>query len=623
MAGRLLSSLCLALMFAAAAGAQTAGETTYVVTLPEPEHHWLQVEATFRALGDAPLHARMSRSSPGRYAVHEFAKNVFAIAAFDGAGRPMAVARVGSDEWRVDGHDGEVRLVYRIFGDHADGTYMAVDTTHAHLNMPATFIWAAGLEARPIRITFTPPAGAGWSAATQLFATSDPLTFTAPNLQYFLDSPTELANLVVSTFSVESPDGRPVAFRLAAHTEARQADLDALAQLVKRLVQEQMAVFGALPEFEPGHYTFILDYVPWSDADAMEHRNSTMVSDPGASIGSAGGRHAALETIAHEFFHVWNVERIRPADLEPFDFTTSNVSCCLWLAEGFTQYYGPLTLRRAGLSNGVPLGAAVSVINGPGRAVRSAVGMSEHAVFADAGVANDAHDRGRTFISYYTYGAAIALGLDLTLRDRSSGRLGLDDYMRRLWEQHGNVAPPAPGIVTRPYTMADLRRVLGELTDDPAFAADFFARYIEGQEVVDYARLLALAGFVLEPAAPGRGWIGDFPVIETAAGLRVGTGPSSLVPFGTPAYAAGIDAGDVIVSIDGKPATRAAWDTSRRGAPGHRLSLVVERRDGRRANVVVTLQADPSLQIVPAESRGALTPAQAAFRSAWLATRVR
>ena len=195
-------------MLVGRSAAQTGAETTYVVTLPEPEHHWLQVEATFRDLGAAPLRARMSRSSPGRYAVHEFAKNVFAIDAFDGAGRSLRVARGSADEWHVAGHDGQVRLVYRIFGDHADGTYMAVDSTHAHLNMPATFIWAVGLEARPIRITFTPPAGARWSAGTQLFTTSDPLTFTAPNLQYFLDSPTELADLVVSTFTVANTDGR-------------------------------------------------------------------------------------------------------------------------------------------------------------------------------------------------------------------------------------------------------------------------------------------------------------------------------------------------------------------------------------------------------------------------------
>ena len=176
-------------------GRQDLPAIAYRVSFPAPEHHWLEVEVTFRAIGTAPLRARMSRSSPGRYAVHEFAKNVFFAEAFDGTNRALAIARPDADEWQVSGHDGTVRLVYRIFGDHADGTYMGVDTTHAHLNMPATFMWAIGLEMRPIRVTFVLPAGSAWKAATQLYPTPAPLEFTAPNLQYFMDSPIELSDV--------------------------------------------------------------------------------------------------------------------------------------------------------------------------------------------------------------------------------------------------------------------------------------------------------------------------------------------------------------------------------------------------------------------------------------------
>jgi predicted metalloprotease with PDZ domain len=608
----------------AAAQAQPAGEVVYVVSFPSPEHHWMQVDVTFPDLGARPLHARMSRSSPGRYAVHEFAKNIFSIEARNGRGEAIDARRVDADGWVVDGHDGSVRVSYRIFGDHADGTYMAVDTTHAHLNMPAAFLWGVGFEARPIRITFRPPADAGWTvAATQLMPTADPWTFTAPNLQYFLDSPVELAALVTSRFTVASPGGGTREFRVMAHAAASQADVDALAALVEPLVHEQAAVFGAIPVFEPGHYTFLLDYMPWVDADAMEHRNSTMITSPGLSLSTEGGRRAALDSISHELFHVWNVERIRPADLEPFDFTRANVSCCLWLGEGFTQYYGPLTLTRAGLSNAAPLGSAISVINGSGRLVRSPVEMSEHATFADAGVSNDAHDRSRSFISYYTYGAAIALGLDLTIRERTSGRLSLDDYMRRLWNGFGAVPSPVPGVVARPYTLADVRRELGALLDDEAFADDFFARYIAGREVVDYRRLLGLAGFALEPVAAGRGWPGDLALAESGNGLLVGGATAQLVPFNSPAYAAGLDAGDHIVTIDGRPATRAGWEALRRGAPGDRHVLTVERRDGRRVTTTLTLADDPALRIVPIESRRPLTDAERTFRDAWLGSRTR
>jgi predicted metalloprotease with PDZ domain len=621
---RLALVLLLAAPAAAAAQPLPGAEITYTVRFPEPEHHWMQVEVTFPELGDRPLRARMSRSSPGRYAVHEFAKNIFRIEATNGRGASLTVQRADADEWMVEGHDGTVTLSYRIFGDHVDGTYMAVDTTHAHLNMPAAFLWGTGLDTRPIRIRFEPPVGAGWTTVgTQLLPTTDPWEFTAPNLQYFLDSPVEIADLLTHRFTVDNPGGGTRDFRLVVHTADSQADVEALGMMVSRLVQEQAAIFGALPEFEPGHYTFLLDYMPWVDGDGMEHRNSTVITSPGISLATDAGRRAALGTISHELFHVWNVERIRPADLEPFNFTRGNVSCCLWLAEGFTQYYGPLALTRAGLANTPPLGPAISVINGPGRQVRSAVDMSQHATFADAGVSNDAHDRSRTFISYYTYGSAIALGLDLTIRARTNGRLSLDDYMRRLWASYGAAPGPTAGAIARGYTLADLRRELAALVDDAAFADEFFGRYIEGRDVLDYRQLIGLAGYSLEPVASGRGWAGDIVLTDSGSGLLVG-GPSGvLVAFNTPAYAAGLDSGDRIITIDGQPATRGGWDGLRSGAPGARHTLVVERRDGRRITTALTLADDPALRIVPLESRRPLSDAERTFRQAWLGSRVR
>jgi predicted metalloprotease with PDZ domain len=613
------SMLVLALLLIAVIPAAAQSPIVYRVTFPEPEHHWLQVEMTVTELGAAPLRARMSRSSPGRYAVHEFAKNVFTVDAYDGTGRRLTPARPDVDEWRVAGHDGTVRIVYRIFGDTADGTYLAVDTTHAHMNMPATFMWAQGLESRPMRITFVPPPDSGWTVGTQLFPTSDAFTFTAPNLQYFLDSPTELTTWVTKTFTIPNADGTPAVFRVFVHSDGTQADVDALGATIERLAREHMAVWGEFPVFEPGHYTFLLDYVPWGDGDGMEHRNSTSISDTGISMRTAQGRQRALGTISHEFVHTWNVERVRPVGLEPFDFTRENITCCLWLAEGFTSYYGPLLITRAGLSDAAPLGSAVAVLLGSGREVRSAVEMSEHAPFNDAAVSADAHDRSRTFISYYTYGAAIALALDLSLRDLSKGRLTLDDYMRLLWQRHGKPAAPAPGLVATPYSLRDLRVMLAELTGNPRFADEFFDRYIEGREAADYARLLGLAGYTLKRRSPGAGWVGTLQMREAAGGLLV----SSLAPLATPVYAAGLDQGDTITTIGGQPATAAAWAALRQRKPGEAVALAIRRRDGKTVERTLTIGEDPALQIVAVEQDGGtLTPAQLAFRQAWLGTRV-
>ncbi|MCC7008118.1 MAG: M61 family metallopeptidase [Acidobacteria bacterium] len=614
------------LTVAAAPPAQQGSPVTYRVSFPAAEHHSMRVEVVFPDVGGDPLHVRMSRSSPGRYAAHDFAKNVSQVEVFDGAGRRLTPARRDPDEWIVAGHDGTVRVVYHVFGDHADGTYLGIDTTHAHLNMPAAFLWADGLDLRPIRITFDPPAGSSWSAATQLLPAESPWTFTAPNLQYFMDSPVELAALEIAAIDLPAGAAPPAKFRIAAHVDAPAGDLQALAASTATLLREQVAVFGEFPAFEGGTYTFLLDGMPWTFDDAMEHRNSTMVTVPGLSLGTASGRLRALSSMSHEFFHVWNVERIRPVGLEPFDFTRANVTCCLWLAEGFTQYYGVLLLHRAGLGNGLPVGVVDPVVNGSGRRVRSVIEMSEYAPFADAAVSNDMTDQARSFISYYTFGAAIALGLDLSLREWSRGTISLDDYMRRLWERYGKPADVRPGYVARPYTLEDLRRELAELTTPP-FADEFFDRFVAGRDVPDFQRLLALAGFVLRPAASGRGWIGDVPVSESAGGLLVGVagfGNRALTAVGSPLYDAGIDGGDVVTAIDGQPATRAAWEAIGRRRPGDVVTLAIRRRDGRREDRRVEVGAQPRLEVVALESTGAtLTAAQSAFRQAWLGSRVR
>jgi len=482
-----------------------------------------------------------------------------------------------------------------------------------------------------MRITFTAPPESKWKIGTQLYTTSDPNTFTAPNLQYFMDSPVELSDFLTSTFTVPNADRTSSTFRLVVHADASQADVDELAKMVERLVREQMTVFGEFPKYEPGNYTFLLDYVPWGAGDGMEHRNSTSISNVRVSLKTPQGRQQALGTISHEFFHNWNMERIRAAGLEPFDFTRENVTCCLWEGEGFTQYYGPLFLTRAGLQDATTgiLSAAVNVMNTPGRAVRSPVQMSEYAPFADgAGSSVDVSDVNRTFLSYYTYGAGIALALDFSLRELSGGKLSLDDYMRLLWVQHGKPDGPAPGLVSKPYTLKDLRNHLAELTGNRKFADDFFDKYVEGRDAPDYARLLALAGYTLETAPAGRGWLGNVPVSETPNGLAIGIGQNAVgqarpspIPFNTPLYDAGIDSGDTIKTIDGQPATLALWNAIGNKKPGDQVAIGMLRRGGQTITKTITLKQDPTArQVVSMQN---LSPSQKAFRDSWLATRIK
>ncbi len=481
-----------------------AQSSAYRLTFPEPARRWMQVDLTLTDVPAVPLELQMSRSSPGRYATHDFARNVSDVQVTDVTGAPLQATRPNQQAWRVERPGTTVHVRYRVSGDRTDGTYLAIDATHAHINMPAALMWARGFEEGPMTVRFDPPRGSGWRIATQLFPTDDDVTFTAPNLQYLMDSPTELSAFSLRAFNVA--DGpRSAIVRVAVHHDGSDDDVRALAGDAERIVREARNVFGELPPFDHGTYTFIADYRPSVVPDAMEHRNSTVVTSRGSI---RFDRAELLSAMSHEFFHVWNVERIRPRSLEPFNFAEANPSSDLWLAEGFTQYYGALVLERAGLTTTADfaseVGAMVREVRAsPARLSRTLEGMSRLAVVVDGAAVADTAGVRSTFLSYYTWGGAVALGLDLMLRDRTDGKATLDDFMRTLWERHGKPGGRAPGYVGNPYATADIKSALVAVVGDEAFVEDFFSRYIQGSQVIDYDRLFGLAGLVWRPAAQG------------------------------------------------------------------------------------------------------------------------
>ena len=612
-----LGALGLGALAAAAAfqpPSSNAPPIEYTLSLPEPQHRWLQVDAVFSNLGESPLRLRMSRSSPGRYALHEFAKNVFDLRVTGADGRELPTTRPDPYGWDVDGHRGTATVRYKVYGDRVDGTFLAIDPTHAHINMPAALIWARGLEERAATLSIKPPGGRTWRVATQLHPGRSPLQFTAPNLQYLMDSPLEASAFFARAFTVGDR-----AYRLALHHGGSDAELDPIVSDVTRIVTATGDVFREYPVFEPGYYTFIVDYLPYAGADAMEHRNSTVISAP-ASV--AGSRGMLLESIAHEFFHAWNVERIRPRSLEPFDFDRANLSGELWLAEGFTEYYSALVLSRAGLTTFGETVRAVgafvgSVASRPQRELpRSPVDMSYMAAFTDGTRPADPTNFASTVISYYPLGGAMALALDLSLRERSAGRITLDDFMRAMWRVHGRPGGTREGYVDRPYTLADAETRLAEVSGDAAFARDFFSRYVTGRQVPDFARLLAQAGVVVRPRHEGEAWWGDFEVDVKGRTAQVTTAPA----IGTPAYLAGLNVDDELLQLDGvRLDGRDPLTIVRRRRPADVIPVVFRDRAGIERTASITLAQNPAVDVVPLELSGAaLSAAQRQFRREWL-----
>ncbi|OKY26588.1 M61 family metallopeptidase [Thalassotalea sp. PP2-459] len=580
------------------------GETFYQVSFDNAVHHEAQISATFTEVENQVLEVQMSRASPGRYAMHEFIKNVYNVSAVNSVGQPINIKRVNPYQWNIEGHDGEVTLTYTLFGDRADGTYSQIDRTHAHLNMPATFVWATGHEDRAIDLEFT-PFNPRWKVATQLPKGKGSYAFTAPNLAYFLDSPVELSDHQVRSWQVES-NGESQTIHLAVHHNGTDEDLDKFANMAKAVVAEQIKVFGELPTFDYGEYTFIACYLPHAKGDGMEHRNSTILTNA-TSLDEA--EFSQLGTLSHEFFHAWNVERIRPAELEPFNFIGANMTSNLWLAEGFTTYYDKLLIKRANEWDEEKfLTHLSSIVNQAyyqrGRLYLSPEGASQMATFVDAGVSVDRTNYSNNYFSYYTYGRAMGLALDLMIRTSFPGK-SLDDYMKQLWNDFGKTETP--------YTRDDARLTLGKVTGDQQFADTFFAEHIYGRTKVDFSALLSTAGLTIEQKDDESAFLGKVNFNFVGKDAMV----SNTMLVNSPLYQAGVEYGDQIVKL-GRRTIRSQklWHKAlAQFKPGDTTTIEYIQR-GETVKKSITFIADPAVKVSVQDDD--ITDQQAEFKAAWL-----
>jgi len=569
--------------------------STYEISFENAVHHEAEIQATFTNLKNKEVEFRMSRTSPGRYALHEFAKNAYNVKVTDGKGKALNATRPDPYSWKVSGHNGTIKVSYTLFANHGDGTYSQVDETHAHLNIPATFMYAPELKDQEIQITFNIREDLNWKVATQLKPVEGN-TFYARDLQYFMDSPTEISNHGVRTFDV---DGQSV--HLALHHNGTDAELDQYFESVKKVVLEQKAVFGELPKFDYGNYYFLACYIPNASGDGMEHRNSTVI--PSTRSLANGGMRRNIGTVSHEFFHCWNVERIRPDSLEPFDFEEANMSGELWFAEGFTSYYTGLTMCRAGLRSEEDYvkslaGTFNSVWNSPGRNFFNPIEMSYQAPFVDAARSVDAVNRDNTFISYYSYGSALGLALDLSLRERG---LNLDDYMKLVWTIFGKTE--------NPYNVKGLHKVLIRYAGDE-FAYNFFDKYIYKSEMPEMEKAFENVGVSLTNNSD-QVWFGRLP--------REGKLVRNTI-IDSPAYKAGLENGDTIISLgDFVLSDSLSFNDALKNFKPNDKVRVVYKRFGEQKETEVTFKSSPRYSISVFEANDLVpTESQKANRKSWL-----
>ncbi|MCA1601563.1 MAG: PDZ domain-containing protein, partial [Acidobacteria bacterium] len=517
------------------------------------------IEVALPEMVPESLDFQMAKWSPGRYAVFDFAKNVQEFRARTGVCAPMTdcdkarpVTRVDEQTWRVPTVNSRTLIItYKVFGNDLSGTFSQLDTRHANFNGASVFMYIVSHKADPVKLVINPPTG--WRIINGRMEQTDQLEWKFPNWDIMVDTPTEIA----PDWSREEFQVQGKKYYVMVHSFGDEGGKRAaLVRDIEKIVRAETAMWGA-PEFDS--YTFLLHFAADDrSGDGMEHLTSTQIVEPGA-LAEPGVYESTLGTVAHEFFHVWNVKRLRPIEFGPWDFTRPANTRSLWIAEGLTNYYGHLMMRHAGIWDDSRFlrresETINSIENAPGSRRMSAEESSLTAPFIDGAQHSQRTNLANTSISYYQKGELLGLVLDLIIRGKTNGKASLNDVLRRMYEEFYLKSPNATYYLRgRGYRTEEFQSVAAEVAGSDL--SDFFRRYVSGVEVPPYDEALGYVGLRLVREQSREAY---------SAGLTLNAwSPQALsignVLNGSAGEDAGLQPGDQILTINGKKVTSRNW----------------------------------------------------------------
>jgi predicted metalloprotease with PDZ domain len=558
-----LSVLLMATFFMTypfAAGAQNAAEPLrYTVSFPAPQTHYMDVTMVVPTGGRPAVELMMAVWTPGSYLVREYSRNVEAVTAAS-EGKSLDVDKSTKNRWTVTtGGARSITVTYRVYGREMSVRTNWIESDFALLNGAPTFMTLTDRTPRPHEIEIVP--AAGWKRSLTALPETGEHRYRAPDYDTLVDSPIVIGNPAVYEFTV---DGKK--HYLVNQGESGVFDGARAAKDLEKIVGENRRMWGSLPYDK---YLFL--NMITEAGGGLEHKNSTVLMTSRWTTRTRRAYVAWLELASHEYFHAWNVKRLRPVELGPFNYEGENQTRSLWIAEGVTDYYADLVVHRGGLSTREEyfesLSAKIEELQTtPGRLVQSA----EIASF-DAWIKYYRPDENspNTSISYYTKGAVLGFVLDARIRTLTNGASSLDDVMRAAYAKYSGA---------RGYTPAEFRAVAEQVAG--ASLASFWDGAVEGTGELDYAEALDTFGLRFRqtpapaPPAGGRAWLGV--TTRNDAGRLV----VAQVRRDSPADKAGLNVDDEIVAIDDFRVRADRWDNRlEQYRPGDRVQILVARRE--------------------------------------------
>ncbi|ACL23255.1 peptidase M61 domain protein [Chloroflexus aggregans DSM 9485] len=579
---------------------------TYTIAMPVPHSHLFHVHITIQRTETGDVQLSLPAWTPGSYMIREFARHVQEFQATDGAGVRLPWHKVRKDSWIVQaGAATHVIVSYKVYAFDLTVRTSHLDGTHGYFNGANVFMYVHDHTREPLILHVDPQPG--WQVTTGLTPLPpDPAypqraSFQAADYDELVDCPVECGTHRLLTFTVDD-----VPHRIAIWGHGNEDEARLLAD-TKRIVEVQRALFGSLPYHD---YTFIL-HLTDGRGGGLEHRNSATNMVDRWTFTNQYERYLSLTS--HELFHAWNVKRLRPAVLGPFDYQQENYTRLLWLMEGATSYYDELLLVRAGLMSEERYlqklaDKIVQLQQQPGRRLQSL----EQSSF-DAWIKFYRPDENsiNSSISYYLKGALVCWMFDMAIRAQTDGERSFDDVMRYLYQRY---PVEGPGIPEEGAVLAAIEAVGGPQKE----FRELYEQYVAGVDELDYHAALAVVGLeprwhYRRPRPDGQPpvWLG---INWRQQGER--TIVASVRSDG-PAYEAGVYAGDELVALDGWRVNEERLNQrllERR--PGDSVRLTLFRGDAL-IDVVVPLAVAPydALSLVPVAIP---TAAQLRMRAAWL-----
>ena len=536
--------------FVLAHSALAAVTTTFTVSMPQPANHLFHVTMHCDGLTGEFHDFEMPAWAPGYYRLLDFEKNVRNFGAADGAGKALPFEKTTKNSWRVaTGSATGVTLTYDVLGTVSFPVQNFLNETRALLSPPGLFVYEPGQLRRPVTVELQPPTA--WkSVATGLDRVPGRAnTFSAADFDTLFDSPILMGNQELLQFAVNG-----VPHDVAMENVAATVDRTRVLSDLKRMVGAATRLMGEIPYT---HYAFLMI---GAGNGGVEHLNSASILFNGNSLNTPEGYLRWLSYVAHEYFHNFNVKRIRPIALGPFDYQTENQTNMLWVSEGLSVYYEDLVLVRAGLMTrdqylDKMAGAIAKFENAAGHRYQSAT-ESSWTTWGTSGVGGDRN----TTISYYDNGGMLGAMLDLAIRAGSQNRKSLDDVMRALYQTYYKTRK-------RGFTDAEFRAECERAAGGPL---DEVFSYASTTRAVDYSKFFHLAG------VDAKFTVDDAPGSYLGANVQMQDGKLIVtsVDAGSPAEAAGLHPGDEIASVDGARASvKALSDALTAKKPGDPLRL--------------------------------------------------